>query len=74
MRLTGDDWKRHGLYNIPITINGDPVPQGTVTADEDEGFIEAYKRDDNGRPVIEGGEVARQRIYGKITITLPGEK
>ena len=39
-------------------------------ADTIEGWANGYAEDENGRPYVEGGEVARVRYTGKVCIVM----
>ncbi len=50
-------------------LNGKKV-KDCFTADEDEGYVLRYTRDNNGQLIVdrEQGKVATERLYGKVEI------
>lgn len=53
-----------------VLVNGEEVKYCTV-ADEEQGYVERFKEDADGKLVREGDEIARERLYGKVEIRSP---
>lgn len=44
-----------------------------VAVDTGEGWADVVKTDARGRPIIERGQIAIERIYGEFTVEFAGE-
>lgn len=54
---------------IAITLDGKEV-KDVLVADEEEGFIERFMRDEKGKPVRNGDEWVTQQILGVVAINV----
>lgn len=55
---------------VRIKLDGAEV-DNVITADEEEGFITRYKRDEDGRLLIDGDHAAEDTVHGKVEIIAP---
>lgn len=53
-----------------ITLNGERVEYCTE-ADEEAGYVERFKLGKDGKPYIEGEEIATERVEGEVRIIDP---
>lgn len=60
---------RHGGFKRKwhIFVDGRIIPR-VVTADEEQGYVEIYKQDQDGQYVLDGDQIKRERIYGHVKI------
>ena len=74
MRLTGDEAIERGLLGrVKIKLNGEYV-QGAIVADEEQGYIERFKKVD-GKFVVnrKREEVETDVLHGNVVIEISNE-
>ena len=75
---TYDEETRNLLHHVEIYLDDERQPAGVTVADEEEGYIIRYARDDAGNLKIARGDdcYETERIEGRVKIvdrrTLPG--
>lgn len=73
---------RYGLVSVAAhprecklaraTVNGLDVTRDCFAANDVEGWVDCFARNENGAHYVENGSVKRERIYGQVVIDFPG--
>jgi hypothetical protein len=61
--------KGYSIYasNYNVYLDGHEISY-VFTADEERGYIERFQTDELGEPIIEGGQVKEERLYGTVKL------
>ncbi len=68
MHLDIKEWEEMGAPYCKVTLDGNEV--SCVEADEEEGYVMAYKRDAGGDFIIADEELVIERLEGVVLITI----
>lgn len=54
-----------------VRVDGVDVTRRCYAADDQAGYADCFRHNADGRPYLEGGQVAKERLTGQVVIDFP---